>query len=137
MTSKITSDAISFFVDGVPVPQGSKTIARRGDKTWLRDANAGKLRPWRHLVAAASDIGITFDAPVAVELTFVMPKPKRPRWFVPAVKPDLDKLTRSTLDGMVDGGLLYDDARAVQLIIRKRYPQGDEPTGVAVTVTPW
>ncbi|MBQ9917401.1 MAG: RusA family crossover junction endodeoxyribonuclease [Microbacterium sp.] len=131
------SDVVSFFVAGIPVPQGSKTIARRGEKTWLRDANAGRLRPWRHLVAAASDRGVTFDAPVLVELTFVLPKPKRPRWLVPAVKPDIDKLTRSTLDGMVDGGLLYDDARVVELIIRKRYPRVDEQTGVAITVTPW
>jgi Holliday junction resolvase RusA-like endonuclease len=133
----MTDDKVSFYVVGTPIPQGSKTIARRGTKTWLRDANANRLRPWRHTVAAAADQGVTFDAPVKVTLSFVLPRPKRPRWLVPAVKPDIDKLTRSTLDGLTDGGLLYDDSRVVELHVTKRYATpGDQP-GVGIDVEAW
>lgn len=134
----MTADGVSFFVAGQPVPQGSKTIAKGGGKTWLRDANAGMLRPWRHVVATAADLGVTFDAPVTVTLGFVLPRPKRPRWLVPAVKPDIDKLTRAVLDGLVDGGLLYDDSRVVDLAIKKRYPSPGHPVvGVHIDVEPW
>lgn len=125
---------ITFRVDGIPIPQGSKVVARGGGKVWLRDANASRLKPWRQRVAAASDVGETFDCPVMVVAVFYLPVPKRPRWFAPAVKPDTDKLCRALLDGMTDGGLLSDDARVVDLIALKRYATVENPIGVAVSV---
>lgn len=110
-----------FEVDGLPIPQGSKTIAKAGRKVWLRDANAAKLKPWRARVAAAADFGVTLDGPVLVAAVFYMPRPKKPRWWRPAVKPDVDKLARALMDGMTDGGLLADDARVTDLILMKRY----------------
>lgn len=115
-----------FVVDGVPVPQGSKTIGRGGGKVWLRDANAGRLKPWREKVAtAARETGSRFDGPVTVTLIFTMPRPKRPRFKFPAVKPDLDKLERAVFDGLTDGGLIADDALVVEVWARKEY--GPEP----------
>lgn len=117
---------VEFTVDGVPVPQGSKTIGRGGGKVWLRDANATKLKPWREKVAAAArDAGARFDGPVTVTLMFTMPRPKKSRFKLPAVKPDLDKLTRAVFDGLTDGGLIADDALVVELRARKIY--GEEP----------
>lgn len=131
------TDEVSFFVAGVPVAQGSKVIARGGGKAWLRDVNANALKAWRRLVAVEADRGLEFDAPVKVTLGFVMPAPKRPRWLVPAVKPDIDKLTRAVLDGLVDGGLLFDDSRVVELHVVKRYVASGDAPGVRINVEAW
>lgn len=133
----MTVDTVSFFIEGVPVPQGSKTVSQSKGRAWLRDANAKRLKPWRHVVATHADLGVTFDCPVTVTLSFVLPRPSRPRWPVPAVKPDIDKLTRAILDGLTDGGLLADDARVVDLHVTKRYPTPGDPTGVGIDVTEW
>lgn len=125
---------ITFRVDGVPVPQGSKTIAKAGGKVWLRDANAGKLKPWRAKVAAASRMGVVFDGAVFVAAVFYLPKPRTVTRLFPLVKPDLDKLARALGDGMTDGGLLTDDARIVSQFIHKRYASDENPVGVRVLV---
>ncbi|MBC7594563.1 MAG: RusA family crossover junction endodeoxyribonuclease [Kineosporiaceae bacterium] len=100
----------------------------------MTDQNAKNLKPWRHTVATHADRGVTFDCPVSVELTFVMPKPKRPRWTTPATKPDIDKLERAMLDGLTDGGLIADDARVVRLLAVLEYAEVDNPVGVHVAV---
>ncbi len=126
---------ITFRVDGIPIPQGSKVVARGGGKVWLRDANASRLKPWRQRVAAASDVGETFDCPVVVFAVFYMPKPKKPAWWAPAGRVgDTDKLCRALLDGLTDGGLLSDDARVVDLHAFKRYETKANPLGVRVVV---
>lgn len=125
---------IVFNVDGLPIAQGSKTIAKAGGKAWLRDSNAAKLKPWRAKVAAAADIGHTYDTPVFVAAVFYMPRPKRPKFLIPAVKPDLDKLFRALGDGMTDGGLLTDDSLIVSQWVHKRYADGTNPVGVRVLV---
>lgn len=125
---------VTFRVDGVPVPQGSKTVAKAGRKAWLRDSNSAVLKPWRAKVAAAADLGHTFTCPVLVAAVFYMPRPKRPKFWQPAVKPDLDKLMRALGDGMTDGGLLDDDSRIVTQFIHKRYVDERNPVGVRVLV---
>jgi Holliday junction resolvase RusA-like endonuclease len=131
------TDTVSFFIEGVPVPQGSKTVSQAKGRAWLRDANAARLKPWRHVIATHADLGVTFDCPVIVTLSFVLPRPQRPRWGVPAVKPDIDKLCRAILDGLQDGGLLAEDSRVVTLTATKRYPTPGDPTGVGIDVTEW
>ena len=132
----VTETAVEFFIPGIPVQQGSKSGFSRVGSTSVQmtDQNAKNLKPWRHTVATQADRGVTFDCPVSVELTFVMPKPKRPRWRVPAVKPDIDKLTRALLDGLTDGGLVADDARVVRLLCVEEYAEADNPVGVHVAV---
>jgi Holliday junction resolvase RusA-like endonuclease len=131
------TDTVSFFIEGVPVPQGSKTVSQAKGRAWLRDANAARLKTWRHVIATHADLGVTFDCPVIVTLSFVLPRPQRPRWGVPAVKPDIDKLCRAILDGLQDGGLLAEDSRVVTLTATKRYPNPGDPTGVGIDVTEW
>lgn len=126
---------IAFSVAGLPVPQGSKTIAKSGGKVWLRDANAARLKPWRERVAGAADVGCTFDCPVEVFAVFYLPRPKKLTWWAPAGRVgDTDKLARALLDGMTDGGLLSDDARVVDLHAFKRYESKANPVGVRVVV---
>lgn len=129
------TETVTFAVHGVPIPQGSKTIAKAGKKVWLRDSNAAVLKPWRAEVArAARAVGVTFDRPVLVAAVFYMPRPKRPKFRLPGTKPDLDKLFRALGDGMTDGGLLSDDSRIVTQFIHKRFESATNPVGVRVLV---
>jgi Holliday junction resolvase RusA-like endonuclease len=128
------SDTVSFFIPGRPVQQGSKTAFVVGRRAVVTDQNQATLKPWRATVAAHADRGVTFDVPVAVHLRFVMPRPARPRFTVPAVKPDIDKLVRAVLDGLTDGGLIADDARVVSLTAVEQYESTGSPVGVHVEV---
>ena len=130
----MTADTVAFFIAGLPVPQGSKKAFVVKGRAVIVDDNADVLKPWRAKVATAADIGRTFLGPVTVNLTFYMPAPLRPRWDVPAVKPDLDKLTRAVLDGLTDGGLIEDDARVVDMRLREFYAHDHHSCGVHVEV---
>lgn len=117
---------LDFFAEGAPVPQGSKNAYVRGGRAVMVDANAS-LKPWRAAVRAAAEEAIagegweTLDEPCRVGMEFIMPQPKRPRWGVPAVKPDLDKLTRAVFDALTDAGVWRDDSRVVCMEVTKRY----------------
>lgn len=126
-------DVVTIWVPGNPVPQGSKTAFVVGRRAVVTDQNAKTLKPWRALVARTADVGLTFDCPVEVLLVFFMKRPQKPRWSTPAVKPDIDKLTRAALDGLTDGGLLADDARVTELTVSKRYAI-DGAVGMSVEV---
>lgn len=130
-----SDDTVSFFVPGTPVPQGSKTAFVVGKRAVVTDANRAKLKPWRATVADYADIARTFAGPVSVTLLFILPRPQRPRWDTPAVKPDIDKLARAALDGLTDGGLLEDDARVIDLNVKKRYSTFAVRVGMHVKVS--
>lgn len=116
---------ITFAVLGVPAPQGSKTPVMRGGKPALIEggssAGRSKHKAWREAVAwqaraAAPDKPL--DGPLKLVVAFRMPMPaSRPAadrkrghlWH--SVKPDIDKLIRSTLDGIADGGVIVGDSR--------------------------
>lgn len=134
---------LTFTVRGTPAPKGSFRISRkRGSSrgfTVRKDSPATEA--WEQVVALSSRFFMRGRPPltcaVSVELVFLLDRPpsvsakKRP-W--PCVKPDGDKLARSTLDSIVKGGVIADDALAVDLIVRKRYAMGGEDEGVIVTV---
>lgn len=144
----------TLWVDGVPIPQGSKSVARATGRTY--DANP-KLRPWRKHVAdtvAAWRLITqqqTYTVPVAANLAFVLPRPKG-HWRTgrnahllrdsaprhPGVKPDLDKLVRAIFDALTTAQLWTDDALVCHATIAKRYPHidGTEAPGVYISVWP-
>lgn len=130
---------LDFFAEGTPAPQGSKNAYVRGGRAVLVDANA-RLKPWRAQVREAAEEAMedagwkTLDEPCRVYLGFTMPKPKRPRWDVPAVKPDLDKLTRAVFDALTDAGVWRDDSRVVDMRVTKRYEDAEAVPGVWVEV---
>ena len=133
---------LDFFAEGTPVPQGSKNAYVRGGRAVLVDANA-RLKPWRATVREAAEAAIaeagweTLDEPCRVYLGFTMPQPQRPRWDVPAVKPDLDKLTRAVFDALTDAGVWRDDSRVVDMKVTKRYEDSEGAIpGVWVGVEP-
>ena len=83
--------------------------------------------------------------PVRVEIVFYLHRPpsvKMSKRAFPIVPPDLDKLIRSSLDGISQGldgkvgnGLLWgDDALAIEIIATKLYADDREP-GADITIT--
>lgn len=124
---------LDVIVRGLPAPQGSKRHVGRG----ILVESSKRVKPWRDAVrSTVADAWPhdSFDGPVIVELTFAFPRPaghygtgrnagtlKASAPLRPAGLPDVDKLARSTLDGIVAAGVLRDDARVVDLHARKRY----------------
>lgn len=126
-------DDVTFRVEGIPVPQGSKKGFVVGKRAVLVDDNKNSLKPWRAEIAKAADLGVRFEGAVAVSAVFYLPRPKSVKRDLPTVVPDLDKLMRALGDGMKDGGLLRDDSIICDENIKKRYADGCDP-GVTVTV---
>ncbi len=128
---------LTVCVIGQPAAQGSKRHVGGGR---LIEQSAA-VKPWREAVKyAARDLdsvvigdntaGLplpdTFTGPLAVTVTFTVPKPKsapKTRLTYPAKRPDLDKLLRSTLDALTDAGVWADDGLVVELSGRKTYPR--------------
>jgi len=111
---------LEIKVIGTPAPQGSKRHVGRG----ILIESSAKVKPWREAVVwAARESGGKVPGPVVVDLTFTLQRPKsRPKRDIwPDRKPDLDKLTRSTLDALTTAGAIEDDARVVGLIVWKTY----------------
>jgi len=145
-----------FEVIGLPAPQGSKSAVTIGGEARIiegkTDGQRAKHKAWRIAVAqAAKDLTThedptiraeQFTGPTLLSVTFLMPRPKSRTkrhhgWHV--VAPDLDKLLRSTLDGLTDGGLLADDKIVCTIAAAKAETTGW--TGAMVTLEeilePW
>ena len=125
---------VEFFVEGVPAPQGSKSVSRQG---FLYETSK-KLKPWRKKVAeTAPAVYIPKPGAVQVGLTFIMPRPKStPKKTPPAVKrPDLDKLVRACLDA-ITGVTIEDDSQVTAIMATKRLAEPGETTGVHVRIYP-
>lgn len=114
---------IDFTVECKAAPQGSMSgiaITRPdGSLSTILKADNPRTHPYRDQVgwaalrarskAGINEVFAAAHVPVRVSITFVFEKPKSAeasRWL-PAYKPDLDKLTRSTMDGMTK--ILYAD----------------------------
>lgn len=124
------SQLLHWFVEGTPVPQGSKTATVINGRAVMFEANK-KHKAWRdHVRATVGKLETPSTQPVRVELQFWFQKPKTVKREHMSVKPDLDKLSRSVLDA-ITGGILKDDSQVVILNARKEY--GDKP-GVLIRV---
>jgi Holliday junction resolvase RusA-like endonuclease len=129
---------LSFIVSGEPKPQGSKRgfVTKHGRVALVEQA--GKpLKEWRDRVAqsaVAARIASGWAAyaaePMGVSLVFSFKRPLRPKHPVPAVRPDIDKLTRAVLDAVTDAHVWQDDGQVISLRVEKIY---GEP-GVSVRV---
>ncbi len=134
MTAPTTTPLLDCFIPGVPVPKGSMRHVGKG--RMIHD-NPDLARWMRTILLVAGRLHRgkdPIDAPVAVDVTFWMPPPKRPRWRVPATKPDGDKLARALGDGLERAGVLANDSRITDWHVRKRYADKTHPAGARVTV---
>lgn len=115
------------FIEGTPVPQGSKTAVVINGKAVMFEANK-KHKVWRDHVASRMRGATPVTDPVRCELTFIFERPKTVKREWPSVKPDIDKLARTILDAAT-GHIVKDDAQVIILNCRKDY--GDK-AGVLV-----
>lgn len=139
---------ISFFVAGLPKPAGSKRgfFIPKLNRVAIVDACKGS-KDWKVDVkheAQAKYSGDPWDCPIALRLTFFMPRPKghfrtgkhasmlrNSAPFYPLTKPDVLKLARGVEDALT--GIIYkDDCLIVEEHLFKKYAH--QP-GVAVELT--
>ena len=128
----------SFFVEGTPAPQGSKSGFIRGGRVVLVESSK-KVKPWREAVGAKAreSVGELLDGPLVLDVVFVMPRPKAlgDKPAPPMVqRPDLDKLLRSTCDGLT-GSAYQDDSQVVTIHAHKRRAEPGETPGAHITLT--
>ena len=130
---------ISFYVLGTPAPQGSKRHV--GNGVMVESSKA--VAPWRDSVAYATQKAMAdsgserLTGAVGLILTFYLARPKVAKKLVYSSKrPDVDKLQRSTLDGLTTGGLWNDDAQVASLRVDKLYVVGNEVPGCRVEAWP-
>lgn len=111
---------VTFSVSGQPAPKGSRTVGRRKDGSiYTRPANP-REKVWTKTVADSCKELEYLSPPYEVEVKFRFTAPGKSKYSYPS-RNDLDKLLRSTLDGMVQGGLIEDDRHIVRLVSQKEY----------------
>ncbi len=128
---------LEIVVRGIPAPQGSKRFvghAKSGRGIMIE--SSARVKPWRQDVKEAArmaceNAGFYGDRLPAikgacrVEMIFTLPKPKsapKTRITYPDRKPDLSKCIRSTEDALTDVLCFEDDARIIDIVSGKRYP---------------
>lgn len=131
-------DRLVITAYGLPAPQGSKRHVGNGV---LIESNQAHVTTWRQDVKHAA-LDALADNPewnrdaraVVLHATFTLPRPRYHfrtgksahllRDGMPtlhAVKPDLDKLLRSTGDALTTAGAYADDSRVAQVFAVKCY----------------
>ena len=119
---------ISFSVTGQPVPQGSIKVIN-GHVIHTRGS---ALAAWRSAVALEARKAGAFPtrAPINLNMTFVLVKPRTVKRNSPTVPPDLDKLIRGVLDALT--AIAYtDDSQVIEITAKKIY--GELP-GVTIDI---
>jgi Holliday junction resolvase RusA-like endonuclease len=135
-----------FTVAGIPRPQGSMRAFVRGGRAIVTSDNT-HLRPWKTAVAEAARAGrhVVWLGPVAVGITFRLPRPKGhtgKRGLLPSAphhptgRPDLDKLARAVMDALTESGVITDDAQVIRLAARKVYGEPGASVRVLAETTP-
>ena len=120
---------VSFQVHGTPAPQGSKTRTRYG-----MFESSKRVKPWREEVIKVASRLEPIAAPYDVKVFFFIAKPKKtdaPFPVAPTVG-DLDKLIRSTFDGLTQSGIITDDRHIVTTEAAKNWAGTDGPGAVIV-----
>ena len=127
-------DRLIFFVEGDPVPKGRGRIMSSGAKRW--NVTPAKTRLYEAAVRETAEIAVDgygpYEGPLYAKLTFYLPRPKTATRMWPFVKPDLDNLAKSVLDGL-NGVVLHDDAQVCCMDLAKHYAV--DRVGVQVEIT--
>lgn len=145
---------ISIKVIGIPAPQGSKRHVGNG----IMVESSTKVPLWRKNILHASletYHGKLIDTPCRVEIDFFIPrplshfrtgkfsnllKPSAPQFCISRITGDIDKLVRSTLDGLsatTGGTVLKDDSLVISLSAQKRYAEKNQSTGANIIILPY
>ncbi|MFD7615712.1 RusA family crossover junction endodeoxyribonuclease [Streptomyces sp. NPDC059802] len=135
---------LTIVVHGRPAPQGSKKYAGHrlnaasGRVSAVLVEQSKRVKPWRAVVTRAAmeamldhRLSYPLDGPLEAEIVFTVLKPasapKRKRtWPITRHSGDVDKLIRSTFDGIADAQAVADDSRIIRVTATKAYP-GEHP----------
>ena len=125
--------------DVIPVSEGSHSAHIVGGRAIVHHNKSDKLMAYREKVADAyrqSGGNYHHDAPIDIQITFIFPRPqsvKRKKRPYMVVKPDLDKLIRSTLDALT--GVAYDDdSQVIHVNAYKLYDDCSDYYGVEIAL---
>ena len=128
------SEWTTLTVLGNPAPQGSKQHV--GNGRMVESSKA--VKPWREAVVWQCKGKAMIHGPVEVDIVFTLNKPlkvPKNRNGYPSCPPDIDKLLRSTFDGLKTAGIFEDDSRVVKVTAEKRYhPPGSIWTGATIMI---
>ena len=145
---------IVIRVIGIPGAQGSKRLTRYGSLI----ESSKKVQPWRQDIRHASLEAYQYepiDIACHVEIDFLFPRPKShfgtgknqgrlkpsaPHFLTSHQSGDIDKLCRSTLDGLsvtTGGTVLKDDSFVVSLTAVKKYVEKNEYPGAFIHILPY
>ena len=122
----------------VPGPQGSKSFRGMSKKGHaILTESSKKVAPWRESVSLAAQQAQEpmLIGPVRLDVAFYLLRPQsaKNRQY-PDRTPDLDKLVRSTCDGLTAGGAWEDDARVVSLKASKVYVDDPRLVGASIEI---
>jgi Holliday junction resolvase RusA-like endonuclease len=94
-----------------------------------------RVKPWRDAVAAAVMNHEPVPAPYRVVVHFFIPRPETTKAAHPVAPTvgDIDKLLRSTYDGLKQGGLIADD-RFIICGSQTKAWAGDDGPGAVIEV---
>ena len=144
---------VELRIRGLPAPQGSKKHVGRG----ILVESSTKVKPWRQDIVSQSwdqYKGEPMTGPLEMEIIFWFPRPQthyrridgelsnviknnRPTHTTSCSDGDLDKIVRSTLDGLsakAGGCVIQDDSLVVKLSCEKRYVTEAEGCGAIIRV---
>ena len=112
-----------LIVAGEPVPKARPRVTRTGhaytpQKT--KDAEARIVLAWRKKFKTAKTI-----APIKVEVSFYLKRPKGRVPEIPQKRPDVDNLAKTVLDAL--NGVAYEDDKQVFWLESKKYWAEKEP----------
>ena len=141
---------ISFFVAGIPKGQPRVKAAIRKGCAHAVVYDPGTADAWKMAVAlSARSVRTTpqITAPVALGITFCMPRPlshykggnvarglkdNAPTYHT--AKPDADNLAKAVMDALTNlGGIWHDDAQVAQLTVEKRYARNGNGAQIEIT----
>jgi Holliday junction resolvase RusA-like endonuclease len=139
-----TSTVIELEISGIPAPKGSMTRMPNGAMLAATSKTGRiKLAEWQRAVADAARRHLEahprspLAEPLSISMLFRFPATKTdPYRYHHTVKPDIDKLERSTLDALKLGGLIADDALVCDIASKKRFAAGGQLVGCVVTIKP-
>lgn len=139
------SGSLSFTVPGRPIPQGSMTHIGGGKFIHKPELVAWRKKVLEVALLKARQAGwvLPLDKPVMIAARFYLPRPAKPRFTVPATRPDLDKLQRAIGDALAPKhglGVLAEDSRIHKWVADKTYTRpGQERAEITIIdqEVPW
>lgn len=138
ITIRELAEPIVVEVEGRPAPKGSRIAGKtKSGKAYTYPASTyerGWVAEVKHATSLVMRHRETPPPPYAVTLTFRLNKARRSTYDWPT-GPDIDKLARAVIDGLVKGGAMSDDRFVCSLTAIKVFTQTGQNQGVIAEVS--